>query len=100
MKKILFALLVALGSSLFTYSEAQIITMHNFANSEEPFGSLTLSGNVLYGMTADGGTNGRGLIFSIHTDSSHYKILWNFDDTGLAGHANGGIPYGNLLLIG
>src|ERR1035437_6833994 len=54
--------------------------------------SLTLDGNVLYGMTKTGGTNDDGVIFSIHTDGTNYIKLHDFDNT------NGGSPTGSLTL--
>ena len=43
--------------------------LHNFAygspEGTEPFGSLTLDGSTLYGMTWQGGANGNGTVFSL-----------------------------------
>jgi uncharacterized repeat protein (TIGR03803 family) len=64
-------------------------------NGNTPFyGSLTLSGSTLYGMTELGGILGRGNIFSINTDGSDYDDLLDFNGT------NGGGPYGSLTLSG
>jgi len=70
------------------------------ANGSGPQGSLILNGNKLYGMTERGGANHYGLVFSINTDGSGYKDLWDFADTGnYAGNVNGYSPWGSLLLI-
>jgi uncharacterized repeat protein (TIGR03803 family) len=73
-------------------------TLHSFGSGtdgEYPYGSLTLSGNVLYGMTPGGGKFGEGSIFSIHTDGTLYDTLHNF------GHGtDGGRPYGSLISAG
>lgn len=68
----------------------------NGQNGDQIPGSLTLSGNVLYGMTNGGGTNSfnGGVIFSINTDGSGYSKLFNFSDT------SGLSPYGSLILSG
>jgi uncharacterized repeat protein (TIGR03803 family) len=68
-----------------------------------PFGSLTLVGSKLYGMTSaggsggiSGGSSGYGVIFSINTDGTGYQVLYNF-----AGYPNdGNNPYGSLTLVG
>ncbi len=61
-----------------------------------PQGTLILSGNVLYGMTAEGGMpfGAQGNVFSIHTDGSAYTNLWYFSFT------DGASPSGALTLIG
>jgi len=66
----------------------------NSTNGQYPFGSLTLAGNVLYGMCNTGEADGDGAVFSVHTDGSNFIDVLNFDGT------NGGYPYGSLLLKG
>jgi uncharacterized repeat protein (TIGR03803 family) len=58
------------------------------------FGSLSISENILYGMTYGGGTNSLGVLFSIDTSGTGYKAMVNFD-TG-----NGANPRGDLFLSG
>ena len=61
-----------------------------------PYGSLTLSGTTLYGMTQSGGANGKGTIFQINTDGTGYQVLYSFGSV-----ANDGFyPYGSLTLSG
>jgi uncharacterized repeat protein (TIGR03803 family) len=43
-----------------------------------PFGGLTLSGNRLFGTTADGGSSGNGTVFAVNTDGSSFVNLHNF----------------------
>ena len=38
-----------------------------------PYGGLTLVGTTLYGMTANGGSNGKGNIFSVGIDGSNFS---------------------------
>ncbi len=60
-----------------------------------PYGTLTISGNILYGMTYGTGGPNKGNVFSIHTDGSAYTGLLAF--TG----PNGQFPgYGALTLSG
>jgi uncharacterized repeat protein (TIGR03803 family) len=68
-----------------------------------PYGSLTLVGSRLYGMTPtggqygiDGGAPGYGVIFAVDTDGGNYQVLHNF-----AGFpTDGRNPYGALTLVG
>jgi uncharacterized repeat protein (TIGR03803 family) len=92
MKKLLLILSIAVCS----IANAQISDVFNFStsNGTNPYGGLTLSGNVLYGMTWEGGTQGDGVIFSYNTVSGVYKVLLNFADT------NGANPRGSLTLSG
>jgi uncharacterized repeat protein (TIGR03803 family) len=66
-----------------------------FGNGAQPYGSLTLSGNKLYGMTSLGGAV-YGNIFSIDTNGNNYKDLFNFSGSG----GDGNDPYGDLTLSG
>jgi uncharacterized repeat protein (TIGR03803 family) len=68
------------------------------AAGSSPFGNLTLSGTTLYGMTADGGANFAGNIFSVGTDGTNFHNLVSF--TGSGGIASGRNPYGSLTLSG
>jgi hypothetical protein len=63
-----------------------------------PWGSLTLSGNTLYGMTEAGGINGNGNIFSVQTNGTNYRDLIDF--SGTSGSFIGANPYGSLTLSG
>jgi uncharacterized repeat protein (TIGR03803 family) len=72
--------------------------LHNFNNNDtdgfHPFGSLIQSGDTLYGMTANGGTDGDGIIFSIRTNGGGYTIMKNFNGT------DGNGPRGSLIQSG
>lgn len=60
-----------------------------------PFGALTLSNGVLYGMTSLGGKYGnRGTIFKVNTDNSGFSKLFDFNDTLGSG------PNGSLVISG
>jgi uncharacterized repeat protein (TIGR03803 family) len=83
--------------------------LHEFVgkpnDGQAPYGSLTLVGSKLYGMTytggsggIDGGGSGNGVIFKINTDGTRYKVLHHF---GVAGYPNDeSHPYGSLTLVG
>jgi uncharacterized repeat protein (TIGR03803 family) len=74
--------------------------MYSFAggpsDGSTPFGELTLSGPILYGMTAHGGSASLGTIFGIGADGSGYGLIHSF----LGGASDGADPQGGLLLSG
>jgi uncharacterized repeat protein (TIGR03803 family) len=74
--------------------------LHSFAggvsDGQMPFGSLTLSGSTLYGMTWQGGSSGYGTAFKMNTDGTGFALLHTF--TG--GGSDGSSPYGSLTLDG
>jgi uncharacterized repeat protein (TIGR03803 family) len=72
--------------------------LHDFAMSDNCFGiygSLVLSGDVLYGMSISGGANSKGCIFKINTDGNGLTPIFNFSGT-----ADGASPMGSLTLSG
>jgi uncharacterized repeat protein (TIGR03803 family) len=54
-----------------------------------------VSGGVIYGMTAGGGTAGQGVIFRMNTDGTGFTVLHSFTPTG-----DGYAPSGGLTLVG
>ncbi len=81
-------------------SGGTLTDLHNFTGSKTdgkyPYGSLTLSGSTLYGMTNVGGTSSSGIIFSISTSGGALTDLHNF--TGST--TDGANPEGSLTLSG
>ena len=61
-----------------------------------PYGSLTLVGSKLYGMTRIGGNANLGTIFSVNADGSGYTLLYTFSGST----ANGANPNGSLTSDG
>jgi len=70
---------------------AKLLDFDGANNGSKPYGSLIISGSVLYGMTTFGGTNDKGVIFKISTTGSYTK-LYDFN--------YGANPYGSLVLSG
>ena len=76
--------------------------MHSFdhpnaANGHSPWGSLTLDGSTLYGMTKKGGAHGDGTIFKIGTDGAGFGMMHSFEHMN---PSDGTFPYGSLTLDG
>ena len=61
----------------------------------QTYAVLAISGNMLYGTTVFGGTNGDGTIFSINTNGGSYNVLYNFGTTN-----NGAVPDTGLAISG
>lgn len=64
-------------------------------NGSSPYGSLISDGTFLYGMTDQGGTNNKGVIFKIMPDGSGFTKILDF-----AGATNGSRPNGSLVYDG
>ncbi len=95
------------AGTLFTYTIGgnTVNTVHSFGGSPQgtlvdganPYGSLTLSGNTLYGATYSDVDNQTGTLFSCNTNGTGYTILYNFP----ASYTNQGkYPYGDLTISG
>jgi len=105
MKKVLLILCVFIYSFFNPqYCGAQYTDLIDFTGDTGSWighyspGSLTLSGDTLYGMTQGGGINRYGNIFSVQINGTNYKDLVDFTNT--SGSYIGAVPYGSLILSG
>jgi uncharacterized repeat protein (TIGR03803 family) len=75
-------------------------TLHNFGSTAYdgnwPMGSLFFDGTFLYGMTNQGGTTGRGIIFKILPDGTGYTNMYTLGSTAF----DGSYPEGSLISDG
>ena len=73
------------------------LTGPNFTNSDgaNPYASLVLSGNTLYGTADTGGSSGNGTVFAVSTNGTGFTNLYNF-----SGGNDGANPEGGLVLAG
>lgn len=73
------------------------LVIFNDANGQYPQGQLTLIDHTLYGSTYSGGDGGdaAGVLFSVHTDGTHFKWLHVFH--GATYRRDGGLPRGPLV---
>lgn len=74
--------------------------LHSFSggmnDGGKPYGSLTLVGDTLYGMTSAGGGRDCGVIFKISVDGVGYAIVHDFK----GGSGDGARPHGALTQSG
>ena len=74
---------------------SKLLDFGGVANGKSPQGSLNYDGVFLYGMTKEGGTSNKGVIFKIKPDGTGYSKLLDFTGT-----ANGWGPIGSLVSDG
>jgi len=70
-----------------------------------PSAGLILSGNMLYGTTSSGGTNGNGTVFAVHTDGTGFTTLHSFTALSALSYQggtnnDGASPAAGLVLSG
>jgi uncharacterized repeat protein (TIGR03803 family) len=73
-------------------------TLHSFVattNGYKPYGTVTLSGSTLYGMTYYGSGAGVGSIYSLNTDGGSFTNLHTF----AGGVSDGSRPVGGTLTL-
>jgi len=79
---------------------AQFNLLHTFGgfptDGEFPWGSLTINGSTLYGMTYAGGASDGGAVFKINVNGTGFQVLHSF----AGGASDGQYPYGSLLIYG
>ena len=82
-------------------------TVHDFAarlpnnDGTQPSGSLTLSGDTLYGTAYRGGSDGNGTVFKLNTNGLNFTVLHSFTaPVGYFTNSDGANPYGGLVLSG
>lgn len=73
--------------------------LHTFSGSatdgSHPYGSLSLLGGGLFGMTSEGGTSNTGALFQMETNGGNFSLLHSF-----ALNSGGRQPQGDLLSVG
>jgi uncharacterized repeat protein (TIGR03803 family) len=76
--------------------------LHDFSGGSDgayPYAGLTVSNNVLYGTTINGGSTGYGTIFAVNTDGTSFGTLYNFTD-GLDGSSANAVMLSSNVLYG
>ena len=80
-------------------------TLYDFTGGSDgarPVSTLILSGNTLYGTTADAESSRWGTVFAVNTDGSGFTTLYGFTapDAVAGTNSDGAYPYGGLALSG
>jgi uncharacterized repeat protein (TIGR03803 family) len=79
-------------------SNYRVIYSFNVApDPNYPYGGLSMSSGVLYGMGSSGGTNATGGIFAINLDGTGYRQIHSF---AAYGSAEGTIPKAGMTVFG
>ncbi|MFC2149646.1 choice-of-anchor tandem repeat GloVer-containing protein, partial [Candidatus Auribacterota bacterium] len=85
----------SIGTDGTGYSELHAFT-GGVTGGEDPYGTLILSGGILYGMSKGLAANSsQGLIFQVETDGDNYTVMHVFE----GGTSDGQYPYGDLTLV-
>ena len=94
-------------TNLYEFSAVHTNSAGIYTNGDGafPWGTLILSGNILYGTAQNGGTNGNGTLFAINTDGSGFTNLYTFsagtvNDVGNATNGDGAYPSSGVILSG
>ena len=99
------ALMTALSLlSIRSMTAQTLTTLHAFNDGDgaSPRGGVILSGNLLYGTAAEGGSAGNGTVFKFNTDGTGFTNLHDFTATDPNTHTNsdGASPSGGVVLSG
>jgi uncharacterized repeat protein (TIGR03803 family) len=82
-------------------------TLHDFAaltgsyvnaDGAEPYAALVLSGSILYGTTAGGGTNGSGTVFAVNVSGTGFTVVYTFTSSANETNSDGAHPESPLIL--
>jgi uncharacterized repeat protein (TIGR03803 family) len=84
-------------TNLYDFSAGDTNALGVYTNSDgaNSYAVPVLSGDVLYGTTYNGGTNGFGTVFSLHVNGTDFTNLYNF-----TGGSDGANPQAGLVLSG
>jgi uncharacterized repeat protein (TIGR03803 family) len=85
----------------YTYN-AETKTLTTNTDGAVPEAGLVLSGNMLYGTTSSGGTNGTGMVFAVDTNGPTTTTVYDFSVTNGTSFTNddGANPLSVLVLSG
>jgi uncharacterized repeat protein (TIGR03803 family) len=78
-------------------------TLYNFtggSDGADPCAGLILSGNILYGTAAGGGSSGSGTVFAVNTNGTGFTTLYNFSDGSDGANPDGGLILSGNILYG
>jgi uncharacterized repeat protein (TIGR03803 family) len=82
-----------------------ITALHSFAGgandgSSPQCGMITVNGSSLYGATALGGTNDKGVLFKLDSNGGNFSVMHSFTGSYQGTNPDGMHPQGGLTLVG
>ena len=95
---------------LHAFARGQVSYPTGVTNSDGiyPSGDLALAGNILYGTTPHGGTNGNGTVFSLGINGAGFATLYTFNALNanfamdplnpISTNSDGAEPFGGLVI--
>ncbi len=90
-------------TNLHSFTALDIATDTTNGDGANPYASLVLSGNVLYGAAEGGGTSGNGTLFKVNIDGTGFTNLHSFtplDAATATTNRDGANPQAGLVLSG
>jgi uncharacterized repeat protein (TIGR03803 family) len=92
-------------TNLYNFTAISPAPTYTNSDGANPRAGLLLSGNTLYGTAWMGGNSGNGTVFTVNTDGSSFKTLYDFTaGSGLfpndITNSDGAIPRSGLILSG
>jgi len=87
-------------TNLHIFSALSTYPVGTNADGAQPYDSLLLSSNILYGTAFAGGTNGWGTVFRINTDGSGFTVLRSLNEFSDGAEPRGGLIISSNTLFG
>jgi len=90
-------------TNLYSFTANSYINNHTNSDGANPYASLILSGNTLYGTATRGGGGNNGTVFKINTDGTCFTNLHSFTANSYINNytnTDGANPYAGLILSG
>ena len=86
--------------SFSTLASTNASGVHTNSDGASPEAGLILSGNTLYGTTAQGGSSGNGTTYAINIDGTGFTNLHSFTALQRGTNSDGSVPLAGLILSG
>jgi uncharacterized repeat protein (TIGR03803 family) len=84
----------------FTASRTNASGFYTNSDGVNPYASLILSGNTLYGTAQAGGSSGVGTVFAVNTDGTGFTTLHSFTALNNDTNSDGANPIAGLIFPG
>jgi uncharacterized repeat protein (TIGR03803 family) len=85
------------GSGFTNFHSFTALSNGTNSDGANPYESMFLSGNTLYGTASAGGSGSNGTVFVVNTDGSGFKTLYNFTPMLNGTNSDGTAPVSGVL---